>query len=399
MSDLSTQRALAASNPLAGLRAESSKGANSSYGINGTVNEAGGESFSSVLNDKVARQKDKEPATERETETTASTTNPASAASSPKEAEPPRESRDESTTEDVPAGSPIAAVLLQLLPSNTLNTSSAGQASQAGTLNWAMLPGMSKTPATNGLATDVPQVEASLSGEGSAGENPLLSTADGASASLAEAAAGMVDTAIAADSEPGSGSHGKATVETDFAQLLNRMQESAGQPTTAATHASERTGNVVHMEHAAGHPNWSNELGDKMTWMVTSQKQQAELVLNPPQLGRIEVSLTITGDQANAVFTSPNAAVREMIENSLPRLREIMAGSGMNLGQADVGAQSSGQQQQTGHNGHGHGNSSGSGRLGGLAELAPTPENTVNSAGSMNLGRPGARNGAVDIFA
>lgn len=32
-------------------------------------------------------------------------------------------------------------------------------------------------------------------------------------------------------------------------------------------------------------------IGDKLVWMVGRQEQRAELVLNPPQLGRVEISL------------------------------------------------------------------------------------------------------------
>lgn len=133
----------------------------------------------------------------------------------------------------------------------------------------------------------------------------------------------------------------------EFSALLNRasnMHTSAH--VTTAQAATQEIGASLRMERPAGHPAWNNELADKMTWMATSQRQQADLVLNPPQLGRVEISLTVTGDQASAVFASPNAAVREMLENSLPRLREILAGAGINLGEAQVGSESPEQSAQ-----------------------------------------------------
>lgn len=102
-----------------------------------------------------------------------------------------------------------------------------------------------------------------------------------------------------------------------------------------------------------GAPGWDNEVGDKVVWMVGRQETRAELVLNPPQLGRIEVSLTMNGDQANATFISANASVREALENAMPRLREVLQGAGVSLGQTQVGAESfqqAAQQQQTGDN-------------------------------------------------
>jgi flagellar hook-length control protein FliK len=59
----------------------------------------------------------------------------------------------------------------------------------------------------------------------------------------------------------------------------------------------------------------------------------------------------MNGDQATATFTSANASVREALENAMPRLREILQGSGVSLGQTDVGAESSQQSAGRGENG------------------------------------------------
>lgn len=87
-----------------------------------------------------------------------------------------------------------------------------------------------------------------------------------------------------------------------------------------------------------GAPGWDRQVGDKLTWMVNRQESSAALVLTPPQLGRIEVSISLNGDQANAVFVSQNPAVREALEAALPRLRETLADAGISLGQAQVGS-------------------------------------------------------------
>lgn len=92
---------------------------------------------------------------------------------------------------------------------------------------------------------------------------------------------------------------------------------------------------------------WRAELGDKITWMVGRQAQSAEIVLNPPSLGSIEVrlSLSLTGNEAGAQFFSANATVRDAIEAAFPRLRELMAGAGINLGEASVSGQAFADQQ------------------------------------------------------
>jgi flagellar hook-length control protein FliK len=87
-----------------------------------------------------------------------------------------------------------------------------------------------------------------------------------------------------------------------------------------------------------GTPNWNTELGQKIVWMVGDKQQVAELRLNPPELGPLDIKLTIDGQQTTAVFTSPHSAVRDAVESALPRLREVLADSGITLGNASVTA-------------------------------------------------------------
>jgi flagellar hook-length control protein FliK len=87
------------------------------------------------------------------------------------------------------------------------------------------------------------------------------------------------------------------------------------------------------------HDNWGDEFNQKITWLSNQKEQTAELHLNPPQLGPMDVVLKVSGDQATALFTSPHAAVREAVEQALPRLREMMAESGIMLGNATVSDQ------------------------------------------------------------
>jgi flagellar hook-length control protein FliK len=89
-----------------------------------------------------------------------------------------------------------------------------------------------------------------------------------------------------------------------------------------------------------GAPGWSTALADQLVMFAGEKQQIAELRINPPHLGPVDITLTVSDDQASAVFASPHAIVRETIESALPRLREVLAESGINLGQASVTADS-----------------------------------------------------------
>ncbi len=91
---------------------------------------------------------------------------------------------------------------------------------------------------------------------------------------------------------------------------------------------------------------WGQGLGDKVVWMVGSQTQGAELKLNPPALGPLEVRVSMSDGQATLSFMTPHAPVREAIEAATTRLREMLGDSGINLGSVSVNVGTFAQQQQ-----------------------------------------------------
>lgn len=92
------------------------------------------------------------------------------------------------------------------------------------------------------------------------------------------------------------------------------------------------------LEARVGTPAWNTELGQKIVWLVGDKQHSAEMRVNPPELGPLDIKLTIDGAQTTAVFTSPHSAVRDAVEAALPRLREVLADSGIMLGNASVTA-------------------------------------------------------------
>lgn len=128
---------------------------------------------------------------------------------------------------------------------------------------------------------------------------------------------------------------------------LESLATAAHDPNSAATAALQASAAAIAPAHAAigqtgaaaefrivtplGGDRWQDAIGDSLVIMAGQQQNRAELVLTPPQLGRVEVSLTMTGDQANALFVSANPAVREALESALPRLRELLADAGIVL--------------------------------------------------------------------
>ncbi|TNJ21904.1 beta-cystathionase [Aeromonas sobria] len=105
------------------------------------------------------------------------------------------------------------------------------------------------------------------------------------------------------------------------------------------------------------------ELHQKVNVMLAEKLQQAEIQLDPLGLGKMKIQIQIGADsQANVHFVVQHGQTREMLEQSMPRLREMLAGQGIQLGQTQVQQQSQQQQQQqqgqptfTGQGQHGQG--------------------------------------------
>jgi flagellar hook-length control protein FliK len=124
-------------------------------------------------------------------------------------------------------------------------------------------------------------------------------------------------------------------------------------PVQAAATSQANHGGEYRITTPVGSQHWESAVGNSLVVMTGSGRDRAELVLTPPQLGRVEVSITMKGDEASAIFVSANPAVRDALESALPRLREVLADAGITLGQTQIGSESPGQSaadRQTGDN-------------------------------------------------
>ncbi|MDR0634752.1 MAG: flagellar hook-length control protein FliK [Azoarcus sp.] len=120
-----------------------------------------------------------------------------------------------------------------------------------------------------------------------------------------------------------AGSGGETTPVPLTNALRTAAQESAALPRfTVSTAVGQRA--------------WAEETGNKIMWMLGRAESRAELVLTPPHLGKVEVSINLNGDQTTAQFVAASQAARDALEQAMPRLRELLAQAGIDLGEASV---------------------------------------------------------------
>ena len=86
----------------------------------------------------------------------------------------------------------------------------------------------------------------------------------------------------------------------------------------------------------AGQQAWAEDVGNQVRWMLGRAESKAELVLTPPNLGKLEVSINLNGDQTTAQFVASSQAARDALERAMPQLREVLQQAGIMLGDANV---------------------------------------------------------------
>jgi flagellar hook-length control protein FliK len=92
---------------------------------------------------------------------------------------------------------------------------------------------------------------------------------------------------------------------------------------------------------------FSEAVMQKVMWMSSQQINRAEISLDPPELGSLQVRVSSHGDQTSVVFSSQHGSVRDALDQNLPRLREMLEQQGLNLADVNVAHQGAEQQQRS----------------------------------------------------
>jgi len=113
-------------------------------------------------------------------------------------------------------------------------------------------------------------------------------------------------------------------------------QGAAAQGSAATTSPASDLLTQPRLQEPVGGSRWADELGARLTVMATRGEQHGALRLSPEHLGPLEVQIRLQDDKASVWFGAAHADTRAALQEALPRLRELFAASGMQLGDAGV---------------------------------------------------------------
>jgi flagellar hook-length control protein FliK len=101
-------------------------------------------------------------------------------------------------------------------------------------------------------------------------------------------------------------------------------------------HPAEIRAEVPGLSKPIGHPEWNKDLGERILWMNNRSIPSAEIKLNPQHLGPISVRVDMNQDQATISFAAQHGSVRDALEASIPKLRELLSAQQLNLTDVNV---------------------------------------------------------------
>jgi flagellar hook-length control protein FliK len=81
---------------------------------------------------------------------------------------------------------------------------------------------------------------------------------------------------------------------------------------------------------------WPQAVATQVHWLASNGVQSATLKLSPEHLGPVEIHIELQSSQVNVTFSAAHAETRGALEQTVPRLRELLASNGLTLGHTQV---------------------------------------------------------------
>lgn len=132
--------------------------------------------------------------------------------------------------------------------------------------------------------------------------------------------------AEAADQPLGMTDDGRLDLDLDLSSLFAELAPDAD---LKALNAEERVALALRI---------GEMLAQRLVAQVQRGQWQLRFALNPQHLGRVEIDMQMRGGELEATLGALNPATRELLQDALPRLREMLQQSGMDVASLNIGS-------------------------------------------------------------
>lgn len=145
----------------------------------------------------------------------------------------------------------------------------------------------------------------------------------------------------------------------EFEQVINQVEQSrqvqqtAQQQTSAQVKLQADPALMQSLNLAKSDA--AKMLQDKVNMMINLNNQEAEIRLDPAELGSMQIRIRSDAEQAQVNFVVQNQQAKELLEESMPKLKEMLEEHGIQLGDSNIEQQAEGGSDQQGNEQNGHG--------------------------------------------
>ncbi|NQZ22313.1 MAG: flagellar hook-length control protein FliK [Colwellia sp.] len=156
-----------------------------------------------------------------------------------------------------------------------------------------------------------------------------------------------------------------ASAEEMITKLANDTAQSTAQSVTNAKQITSLQNEALSVYRK----DFAGSVKDKVMVMMNQKLQQIEIRLDPQELGNVHVKINLQNEQAVVSFTVQNQQAKEAFDQNLGRLKEMLAESGVDVGDANVEQQNKqSDEEQLGGSGHSRGGDDNHEDLSGLSD-------------------------------
>lgn len=177
-----------------------------------------------------------------------------------------------------------------------------------------------------------------------------------------------------------------------FEALLAAAQQADGAGAAGGTEAPRAAdAPSVPLSQPLDSPDFAPELSASVSLLIQDGVHEAQLQLNPADMGPVAIQIQLDGQQAQVNFHAAQADTREVLMRSMPELAAALQNQGITLSGGGVFAQTQSGNGQAGRDGDGRGDGGRGGARGGAGDDALT-----STARSERRAPP---RGLVDLYA
>ncbi|WP_064605434.1 flagellar hook-length control protein FliK [Photobacterium sp. J15] len=169
-----------------------------------------------------------------------------------------------------------------------------------------------------------------------------MMAAEGANVDGEAAANGMAagTAALAAAVDTAAPDNGATDAKAELQHSVSGLTTSHAQAAKAeAAQAAQAQSPLQLSKEQAG-----DQLAERVQMMMSKNLKHVDIRLDPPELGKLQIKLSLNQDQASVQFTVGNQQTRDLVEHAMPRLRELLSQQGLQLAQSSVQQDNSRQQ-------------------------------------------------------